>query len=184
MNVLVTQPYSPAREHAGGVAWIMALVAAVVAVASPGCETETDGDDVLNRLVAFAREPSDETWASVPFADRVQLGLGDRLLKTRSAQALRDPVAWMLNASVFRGGVGPFSSLEVLASSEGSLEYREGSYTRCVSPPRPPPRRVSGLRRLSIQPRERVSCLRWFAVDVFVDESGDIRAVTLDLWEP
>jgi hypothetical protein len=29
-----------------------------------------------------------------------------------------------------------------------------------------------------------VSCPRWFAVDVFVDESGDIRAVTLDLWEP
>jgi hypothetical protein len=68
-------------------------------------------------------------------------------------------------------------------SSEGSLEYREGSYRRFASPSRPPPRTISGLRRLSIQPREPVSCLRWFAVDVFVDERGDIRAVTLDLWE-
>jgi hypothetical protein len=49
---------------------------------------------------------------------------------------------------------------------------------------RAPPRRVSRLRRLSIQPRAPASCLRWFAVDVFVDESGDIRAVTLDYWEP
>jgi hypothetical protein len=162
----------------------MALVAAAVVVAFPGCEPETDGDGVLNGLVAFAREPSDETWASVPFADRVQLGLGDRLLKTRSAQALRDPAAWMLDVKLFRAGVGPFSSLEVLARNEGSLEYREGSYRRCASPSRPPPRPVSGLRRLSIQPREWVSCLQWFAVDVFVDESGDIRAVTLDLWEP
>ena len=162
----------------------MALAAAVVAVSFPGCETEKDGDDVLNGLVAFADRPSDETWASVPFADRVQLGLGERLRKTRSAQALRDPGAWMLDAGHFRGGVGPFSSLEVLASNEGSLEYREGRYTRCASPPRPPPRLVSGLRRLSIQPNEPESCLRWFAVDVFVDESGDIRAITLDLWEP
>ena len=162
----------------------VALVAAVVAVGFPGCEGETDGDDVLNGLVAFAREPSDETWASVPFADRVQLGLGDRLLKTRSAQALRDPAAWKLDVDLFRGGVGPFSSFDVLATNEQSLEYREGSYRRCASPSRAPPRPVSGLRRLSIQPREPASCLQWFAVDVFLDESGDIRAVTLDHWEP
>jgi hypothetical protein len=162
----------------------MALAGAVVAVALPGCEAETDGDNVLNALVAFARQPSDETWASVPFADRVKLGLGDRLLKTRSAQELRDPAAWKLDVDLFRGGVGPFSSLDVLASHEGPVEHREGSYRRCASPSRAPPRRVSRLRRLSIQPREPASCLRWFAVDVFVDESGDIRAVTLDHWEP
>jgi hypothetical protein len=162
----------------------MALIAAVVAAAFPGCQAESDSDDVLRGLVAFAREPSGETWASVPFADRVQLGLGDRLLKTRSAQELRDPVAWMLDVDLFRGRGGPLSSIEVLASNQGSLEFREGSYRRCVSPSGPPPRPVSGLRRLSIQPRRPMSCLQWFAVDVFVDESGDIRAVTLDLWEP
>lgn len=162
----------------------MALAAAVLGLAFPGCETEPDRDELLNELVAFAREPSDETWASVPFADRVQLGLGNRLLKTRSAQVLRDPAGWMLAVDHFRGGAGPFSPFEVLARSEGSLEYREGSYRRCASPPRPPPRPVSGLRRLSIQPRELESCLQWFAVDVFVDGSGDIRAITVDFWEP
>lgn len=163
----------------------MVLGAAVVALAFPGCEPEPDRDHVLDELVAFAREPSDETWASVPGADRVQLGLGDRLLETRSAHSLRVPAAWMLDVDFFRGGVGPFSSLDVLARNEAwPLEYGEGSHRRCASPPRPPPRPVLGLRRLSIQPQEPVTCLRWFAVDVFVDESGDIRAVTLDLWEP
>src|SRR5215218_7574286 len=80
------------------------LVAAVVAVGCSGCDKKTDREDVLDGLVAFAREPSDETWASVPFADHVQLGLGDRLLKAQSARALRDPAAWMLDASLFRGG--------------------------------------------------------------------------------
>lgn len=162
----------------------MALVTAVVAVGLPGCEAETEGDDVRDRLLAFAREPSDETWESLLFADRVRLGLGERLLETRTAQELRDPAAWKLDVDLFRGGVGPFSALDVLAAHKGPLEYREGSYRRCASPSRSPRPPVSRLRRLSIQPREPASCLQWFAVDVFIDESGDIRAVTLDHWEP
>ena len=164
--------------------WFVALAAAVLAVGLPGCESETDGDDVLDGLVAFARQPSDENWASMPFADRVRLGLGDRLLRTRSAQEVRDPAAWKLDVHLFRGGVGPFSALDVLATHEGPFEYREGSYRRCASPSRAPPRPVSHLRRLSIHPREPASCLQWFAVDVFVDQRGDIQAVTLDHWEP
>ena len=54
----------------------------------------------------------------------------------------------------------------------------------CASPPGPAPPAVSGLLRRNIQPRDVSSCLQWFAVDVFVDESGEIRAVTLDHWEP
>ena len=155
----------------------------MIALAFPGCEAKTDGD-VRDALVAFARQPSDETWASVPFADRVRLGLGERLLRTRSAQELRDAAAWKLDIALFRGGVGPFSALDVLAAHKGPLEHREGSYRRCASPSRAPPRSLSRLRRLSIQPHESASCLRWFAVDVFVDENGEIRAVTLDRWEP
>lgn len=152
-----------------------------MAIGFPGCEADAHRD--LDALVAFAREPSDATWASVPFADRVQLGLGDRLVKPLPARALRDPAAWTLEVDGFRAGVGPFSPLEVLAD-ERPLEYGEASYRRCVSPPGRPPRAVSRLRRLNIQPRDVASCLQWFAVDVYVDERGEIRAVTLDLWEP
>ena len=162
----------------------MVLGVAVVALAFPGCEPEPDRDHVLDELVAFAREPSDETWASVPVADRVQLGLGDWLVETRSTHSLRDPAAWMLDVDHFRGGVGPFSSLDVLAPYEGwPLQYGEEAQKMRVAAP---PAAAAGLgpARLSIQPQEPVTCLRWFAVDVFVDESGDIRAVTLDLWEP
>jgi len=161
---------------------IVPLVVAVAALALSACETTDDA--ALDDLVAFAREPSAENWAAVPFADHVQLGLGDRLLRTRSARALREPAAWRLDVRLFRGGVGPFSALDVLARNRSPLQYREGSYRHCASPPRPPPRSLSRLRRLSIQPRETESCLQWFAVDVFLDESGKIRAVTLDLWEP
>ena len=138
----------------------------------------------LHALVAFARKPSDATWSAVRLAESVRLGLGRRLLVTRSAEALREPSAWMLEARLFRGGAGPFSPLETLERHEGALVQREGSYRRCVSPPEPPPRSLSGLRRLSIQPRAVESCLRWFTVDVFVDGRGAVQAVTIDLWEP
>ena len=156
----------------------------MAAVGLPGCDGEAEGDDALKKLVAFAREPSDETWALVPFADRVQLGLGNQLLKTSSARALRDPAEWILDVDLFRGGVGPVSPLEVLARNEAPLEYRQGRHARCASPSRAPPQPISDLRQLTIQPREPGSCLRWFAVDVFLDKRDNIRAVTLDLWEP
>ena len=115
---------------AAGMTRFIALAAAVVAVAFPGCEAETDGDDVLNALVAFARQPSDETWASVPFADRVKLGLADRLLKTRSAQELRDPAAWKLDvddppmtsaASLWEGGTLELAIAGTVAVAEAAV---------------------------------------------------------------
>ena len=160
------------------------LAAAVIgAVALAACERGDDDTEALDALVAFARAPSEETWSELPLADRVQLGLGDRLLERRPAAALRDPDAWEVELELFRGGVGPFSALDVLAGDE-RLEYRKGSYMRCVSPPADPPASVSDLRRLSIQPRETESCLQWFAVDVFVSAEGEIVAVTLDLFAP
>jgi hypothetical protein len=157
-----------------------AAIGAVILVACQGGHSDTE---TLDALVEFARAPGEETWSELPLADRVQLGLGDRLWERRSAAALRDPAEWELDVELFRGGVGPFSALDVLADDD-ALEYRKGSYERCASPPAEPPPHVAKLRRLSIQPDETESCLQWFAVDVFVSEEGEIAAVTLDLWEP
>jgi hypothetical protein len=42
------------------------------------------------------------------------------------------------------------------------------------------------MRRVSVQPAAGSidSCLDWFTVDLFVTRSGEVAAVTLDLWEP
>lgn len=159
-------------------------LATIAAIGVPACQQDDRDEETLDALVDFASDPSDETWSELQLADRVQLGLGDRLLERRSAASLRDSRTWELDnrGEPFRAGVGPFSALDVL-EDEGALEYGEGSYMRCASPPSRPPAEVAGLRRLSIRPRRWESCPQWFAVDVFVTED-EIAAVTLDLWEP
>jgi hypothetical protein len=37
---------------------------------------------------------------------------------------------------------------------------------------------------VSITPADHASCLDWWAVDLFLDDSGRILGVNLDLWEP
>jgi hypothetical protein len=140
---------------------------------------------IVRKLVAFARSPSESTWSEVPFADRVALGLGPRLVETRPASELVDPRAWRLDARDFRGYVGPFSALELLAENR-RLEVSVGPHPHCVSPPVRPPRQVAYLRRLAAAPppESGTSCLQWFTVDAFVTADGRIAAVTLDAWEP
>ena len=73
-----------------------------------------------------------------------------------------------------------------LAGCDGGDEHEPAkalSHLR-VRAPAPAPREVADLRRLSIRPREWESCLRWFAVDVYVTGDGEIAAVTLDYFEP
>jgi hypothetical protein len=164
----------------------MMRIFAAVALASFGltaCAGGDGGDDALDALVAFARQPSDETWSELRLADDVDLGLGHHLRERRAARELRDPAAWRLEMRLFRGGVGPFSALRLLAGKAG-LKYVDGPYRRCASPAAPSPPGLASLRRRSIQPRETESCLQWFAVDVFLTDEDEIAAVTLDLWEP
>jgi hypothetical protein len=141
----------------------------------------------LRALVRFARSPTEANWSAVPLADRVELGLADRLVAQRSARELLDPRAWRLEAEPhFRAYVGPFSALELIAGHAGPLVYSVGPHPHCASPPVPPPRRIASLRRLSVRPADRSidSCLQWFTVDAFVTRAGRIRAITLDLYEP
>jgi hypothetical protein len=116
--------------------------------------------------------------------DAVWLGLADRLLAKRSPAVLTEPEAWVLQSEHFRAYVGPFSALDLLARPKEKTTVSVGVHPHCASPPVPPPKRVAHLRRVSVQPRDSESCLRWWSVDVFVRPGGEIKAVTLDLWEP
>lgn len=49
-----------------------------------------------------------------------------------------------------------------------------------------PPQPLADLRRVSVQPADGSieSCPQWFTVDLYVDGSGTVQAITLDLYEP
>ena len=138
----------------------------------------------MDALVAFARAPTDTTWAAIPLADTVELGLGETLHTRRSARELREPGAWLLNLDLFRARAGTSSALELIAAEQGRLRVTKGPHPHCASPPVPPPPQVSDLERVVVQPLDADGCLDWWTVDAFMNARGEIEAVTLDLWEP
>jgi hypothetical protein len=166
--------------------FLAAVQAAVLLVACSGDEKGRDlsrARSVTGSLIDFARSPSDGTWESLPLADVVHLGLADRLLVKRSAEELREPDRWKLPASLFRGRSATYSALELIANEE---EFREseGPHGHCASAPIASPEPVARLRRVSVQPAAPDGCLDWWTVDAFVNDDGEIEAITLDLWEP
>lgn len=144
----------------------------------------TPADERLARdLIAFARAPSTTTFAALPLADRVSLGLGDRLLASRASSDLMRREAWELQVSEFQGFVGPFSVLNFLARNE-PMAISVGPHSHCAGPPLPAPAGITGHKRVSIQPTNIDSCILWWSVDMFVAPSGRIDAITLDLFGP
>ncbi|MCB0991917.1 MAG: hypothetical protein KDB16_13125, partial [Acidimicrobiales bacterium] len=117
------------------------------------------------------------------FAESVDLYLGFAEHKNVSRSELEAAAAWDFSAEDFAGYVGPFSALRSLARAD-EYEISVGPHFHCASPPRPAPSPNVGMRRVSIRPASIDSCLSWFAVDLFVDAEGLIRAVSLDLYEP
>lgn len=147
-----------------------------------GMPTAAD-ERLIEAFVAFARAPSAGTLAAVPFADRVRLGLSDRLMTERASVDLLRPDAWVLEQVAFRGRVGPYSALDLLAKS-GPTIISVGPHQHCASPPVSPPAGFAASRRVSVQPTGIDTCLLWWTVDLFVSPTGRIEAVTLDLWDP
>ncbi len=136
-------------------------------------------------LVEFAKNPSEESFAHLPLAGSVDLGLGPQLVRSVDAQELRDPQGWVLEVEFFRAYTGPFSPLEVLGALD-DYTVQIGEHDHCAGPPKAPPDGLEELRRVSVQPSSESidSCLTWATVDVFVNPSGRIKAITMDLWEP
>lgn len=147
-----------------------------------GMPTAAD-ERLVGALVEFARAPGARTLAAVPFADRVRLGLSDRLMTERASFDLVRLDAWVLQQVPFRGHVGPYSALDLLAKSGPTIIW-VGPHPHCASPPVPPPADLVASRRVSVQPTGIDTCLLWWTVDLFVSPAGRIEAVTLDLWDP
>lgn len=123
----------------------------------------------------------------------VRLALGPDVITTRTPAALADPNAWAVDNpdGHFRAREGAFSALETLArhrETSGPDAFRTGAgeHPHCAGPPMEPPAETDGLRHVWIQPAPGTidSCLRWFTVDLYLDDQGEVRVVSLDLWEP
>lgn len=154
---------------------------------SPIATLPANPDEALiHAFISFARSPGPGTLAAIPFRDQVRLGLADRLLVERRFAELERPESWVLDVECcFRGGVGPFSALDLLKRAS-SVTVSVGPHPHCVSPPVPSPPEVAALRRVSVQPKlgPGDSCLQWWSVDVFLSLDRRVEAVTLDHYEP
>lgn len=142
-------------------------------------------EQLADRFVAFAKDPTAETLDALPMADQVSLGLGPTLLTTVPGQELLDPATWIMDVEEFRAYVGPFPILGSL-ETEDRWQVEVGHHRHCAGDPMPVPDGLQSATQISIQPNEATidSCLQWYTVDLFVGADDTIEAVTLDLWEP
>lgn len=139
---------------------------------------------VLDAFVALAGTsgPVDDAVLAL-MSDELVLGLGETWMTSTSSGALADPTNWVFDIEDYRAWVGPFSALELLRSA-GEVTTLIGPHAHCASPPVPALEGLGGARRLSIQPATATSCLEWWTVDIFVDESGQVVGITMDRFEP
>jgi hypothetical protein len=89
---------------------------------------------------------------------------------------------WLLD--VDPGGSPDVDVLGHLAESKGAYRVDIGPHPNCVGPTPPTARRFEGLRQLSITPTgPRDSCLEWWALDVYLNEVGQIEYVSIHRWK-
>jgi hypothetical protein len=145
----------------------------------------TAAETLVDAFVRFALDPTDVTFADLPLADTVDLGLGPTIMKAVPARDLRQKQAWVLEADYFRAYSGPFSVFDALRLFD-VYDVTTGEHAHCASPPVPPPEQFEDMERISVQPRLGLhsSCLMWRTVDFFVLPTGEVAAITLDIWEP
>ena len=149
----------------------------------------TEADEALvDGLIAWAVDPGGPP--PLPLADRVVLALGSAAHRTVDAAELADPAAWIVDAVFFNAYTGPFDLLAPLrdagagAGAGAERELTAGYHRHCASPPIPDPPPLFGQRRLGLQVVTGDSCLQWAAVDLWVDDSGTVVGIGLDLYEP
>lgn len=141
--------------------------------------TPTVADEAM--VAAFVAFAGGGAVADVPFAATVSVGLADEIVRSVPASDLGSPTVWTIERMEFRGWSGPFSALDF---ADANVGITIGPHAHCASPPVAAPPGFADHRRVSIQPTDATSCLEWFTVDFFVDDAGEIAAVTVDLFAP
>ena len=140
---------------------------------------------MVEAFIEFANGPTSQRFSNLPLASSVSLGLGPQIIRAIDSESLQDPEAWAIDVAEFRAYTGPFSPLAQLQSLD-AYTVEIGEHAHCAGPPQPPPSGFEDLQRISVQPLSNSieSCLDWTTVDFYVNESGHVEAITMDLWEP
>jgi len=121
--------------------------------------------------------------SGLELADTILIGLGDQLLEERTASELTTTTSWQLTLEGFRARSGSFSAIDLLQGGH-ELQVMVGPHDHCASPPAPISEQIEFTSHLSLQATGIDSCLDWFTVDLFLNDAGQVAAITLDLWEP
>lgn len=92
--------------------------------------------------------------------------------------------AWRLVA-LYAERSGPFSALDVVASTGGYFELHNG-IPGCVATTDDVPDDLEGLRAITLTaPEDNVrACLEWWGVTLFLDDAGQIHGVALRFGSP
>ena len=160
------------------------LTADDVTGSPPGSTDPTTGERDLGFLLADYAAGGEGIYDELPLGDDVLMALGPQVLARRQPSELFRRSAWALNSTDFAGRVGPFNLLDLVPSPSRIVV---GPHARCGGiEALPSPPELAGYTRIGILPADGSvdSCLDWSAVDVFVDDEGVIRGLSLHLSEP
>lgn len=134
---------------------------------------------------AFYRFAADPTLGA-PFADgALWVGIEGGPTSVRLDASERDDLAaWELDTD-YAERSGPFSALDVVASSGGYFELHAG-IPGCAGTTADVPAELAGLRPLTLTPPADTvgACLQWWGVTLFLDDHDLIRGVALRLGSP
>lgn len=147
--------------------------------------TEEDDRTVARFLTGFFDGPTlEEQRPPEISANGITLWLGTSEERSLTLADMREYANWSFVAADFAGFSGPFHIYDTLESGRPYELVSAGPHNHCAGQPLVLPESLQGLRQLSIQPTGIDSCIAWFAVDVFVNDAGEIEAVMLDLFGP
>lgn len=142
----------------------------------------TPQEAALESLIAFAKDPTTANFDSVPLADEVALGLSQDIRAVIGRSDLRDRQAWTVSLDDTHD-----DAYDLLAAAERWDTYRieTGAHPHCAGSPIDPPEGYEDHVRVSAQPviYFPYSCLAWSTIDIFLNDDGQINAVTIDQWE-
>ena len=140
--------------------------------------------ELVGLVKTFAGNQTNETFAKLPLAEEVALGLGPDIVRTVRRDDLADASAWTFDLDGFRRRSGTISMLEEFLRTSAVVA---GDFAACLNPvssKQPRPTEMIGYHRVSARPNEQTRCKDWYSVDLFLDETGQIVAMTLDWVEP
>ena len=135
---------------------------------------------IAQRFLQFTQDKAADPPADTP----INLYVGGGLIETLSTSRLRNHAAWGVcpESGSYAGATCPVSAVDVLRTYPGTLAITIQHPARpCAHPTR---LRDMSLRSVTITPRGPQDCTSYFAVELFVNDVGQVTDVNLVPPEP